>query len=399
MSMHQTFTIEELKPGMYVDAVLEQTSDVRVKTQGLVKTEQSIQTLASKGVTKVSVDLDKSTFEQEPVPDEPLEDITQQQSNVNSEPFEREISRASKLYEDAKFVQNRIFECVENGKEIEIDDVENICNGLFHSIHRNRDALSCLTRMQSKDGYLLQHSLNVAILMGIFASYLELPSEQSKQLIVGAMLLDVGMIGARSEVLNKPSALTEQEVTHVQNHVELGFHVLKRSNSLSDLSLQIVLEHHERLDGSGYPHGKSAEQLDQFSRMAAIIDSYDAIISHRPYKEALTPFAAFKELKSQSGDKYDEQLLNEFIKCLGIHPVGSIVKMKSNRLGIVVNSNYKNPLTPVVELFYSIASKSYISPKIVDLSSKKSTDQIVKSVRPEEYKLDMLKFFKEMLLG
>ncbi|NVK23547.1 MAG: HD-GYP domain-containing protein, partial [Gammaproteobacteria bacterium] len=356
-----------------------------------------------KGVLKVSVDLSKSKLSPSDNVNAPdsgsLEKAPSNSSkqNVSHTSFDNEISRASKIYQNAKEAQNKVLQKIKVGEPIDIESVEQVSGGLLDSIQRNKDALACLTRMHNTDDYLLEHSINVAILMGVFADYLELPKEQCHQLITGALLLDVGMIGVKHSILSKTTKLSAGELSAAKGHVELGYKVLKKSKNLPELSLQIVLDHHERLDGSGYPNGKKAEELDQFSRMVAILDSYDAIVSNRPYRLAKTPIASFKDLKNQS-DKYDADLVNQFIKCMGIHPVGSLVKLKSNKLGIVVHSNLKNPTAPVIKVFYSVTNKSYIPPKQVNLAAKNCTDEIVKSVMPEEFKLNILKFFKEVLL-
>jgi HD-GYP domain-containing protein (c-di-GMP phosphodiesterase class II) len=218
-------------------------------------------------------------------------------------------------------------------------------------------------------------------------------------LATGALLHDVGKIGVPDQVLNKSGRLTDAEMVHMRNHVTLGYDVLKRSGELSPISLEIVGDHHERLDGTGYPNGKTEAELSLYSRMIAIVDTYDAVTASRCYQDARSPVTAFKILRSESGKGYDPKLVAEFIKCMGIHPVGTLVKMKSNKLGIVIQSNYVNPIAPKVHVFYSVVNKSYIEPRIIDLAAPNCTDEIEKSVKPEEFKVDIIKYFKEILLN
>ena len=397
--MQQEFIISELKPGMYIAQVLEQTGQLKVKTQGLVSTEQAIAKLGKQGVTKVLVDLAKSKHK----PSGNESDLTSQDTDSaayteKTVAFDQEINKASQLYQQAKKIQSRTFDSMKSGAPIDTDAVKSSATGLIDSVFRNQDALACMTRMRVKGEYLMEHSINVAIIMTIFAKHLKLSAEVIQELAVGAMLMDLGMIGISDDIVNKKGPLTPDQRAAMEEHVNLGYQVLTKAKGLSDISLELIQDHHENVDGSGYPKGKTAEQLSMYGKMAKIVDCYDAITSDRIYQSAKTPVSAFKILRSESGSCFDQELVNEFIKCMGIHPVGTLVKMKSNKLGIVVKSNPVNPIAPTVNVFYSIGNKCYIEPKIVDLS-KTSNDEIDRSVKPEDFKLDMLKFFKQVLLS
>lgn len=398
---HKEFTIGQLQPGMYIAQVLEQSGSLKIKTQGLVSTKQAITKLSGQGVTKVLVDLSKSKLaEQAPAEPEPKPAPTETKPQINETvSFDKEINKASELYQQAKQIQSKAFENMKAGAPIDTDSVKGAATGLIDSVFRNQDALACMTRMRVKDQYLMEHSINVAIIITIFAKHLKLDQDVIQELATGAMLMDLGMIGISSTILNKKGKLTDAERATVEQHVNMGHKVLSKAQGLSPLSLEIIQDHHENVDGSGYPNGKTAEQLSMYGKMAKIVDCYDAITADRSYQGAKTPVSAFKILRSESGTTFDQDLVNEFIKCMGIHPVGTLVKMKSNKLGIVIKSNPVNPISPTVNVFYSIGNKCYIEPKIIDLSAKGVTDEIDRSVKPEDFKLDMLKFFKQVLLS
>ena len=395
---HKEFTISQLKPGMYIAQVIEQSGSLKIKTQGLVSTQQAISKLSDQGVTKVLVDLSKSKLVEDTPPSKQTESAPVQEK-AKTVSFEKEINKASELYQQAKQIQSKTFDNMKAGAPIDTDAVQGAATGLIDSVFRNQDALACMTRMRGKDQYLMEHSINVAIIMTIFAKHLKLDKDVIQELATGAMLMDLGMIGISNSILNKKGELTEQERVTEEQHVNMGYKVLSRAKGLSPLSLEIVQDHHENVDGTGYPNNKTAEQLSMYAKMAKIVDSYDAITAERSYKSAKTPVSAFKILRSESGSVFDQDLVNEFIKCMGIHPVGTLVKMKSNKLGIVVKSNPVNPIAPSVNVFYSVGNKCYIEPKIIDLSAKGVTDEIDRSVKPEDFKLDMLKFFKQVLLN
>ena len=396
--MKQEYLIEQLVPGMYVAEVVKQIGKLKIKTQGLVRSQTAISALAKQGVTAVLVDLSKSKIKQPSTPSKKNEKINQE-ATVKSVSFEQEINTASNLYQQAKSIQNTAFSHFKSGYTLDVEQHHALADNLIDSVFRNQDALACVTRMRDKDQYLMEHSINVAILMTIFAKHLGIDKDIIHNLTTGAMLLDLGMISLNDKILTKPSALTDAEIEKIQIHVPLGVNVLSKSKRLNQISLDLVATHHERLDGSGYPNQLSNEQLNQYSRMIAIVDSYDAITAQRSYQEAKTPINAYKELQKQAGTKLDTSLVAEFIKCMGLHPVGTLVQMKSNKLGIVIKSNKQNPLSPVVNIFYSVNNKSHIEPRIIDLASAKVTDEIERSVKPEDFKIDMLRFFKQVLLN
>lgn len=394
------FVISELKPGMYISQVLEQSGRLKIRTQGLVSTDNAIENLSKQGVIRVLVDLSKSKLEKaEPVQAETPEQEPKNQPNVEQVAFDKEINKASSLYQQAKQIQSKAFDNMKANAPIDTDSIKGAANGLIESVFRNQDALACMTRMRVKDEYLMEHSINVAIIMTIFAKHLKLDLEIIQELTTGAMLMDLGMIAIPSTILNKKAKLSDEERATVEQHVNMGHKVLSKAKGVAPVSLEIVQDHHECVDGSGYPNGKNNEQLSLYAKMAKIVDCYDAITADRSYQSAKTPVSAFKILRSESGTSFDQELVNEFIKCMGIHPVGTLVKMKSNKLGIVIKSNPVNPISPSVNVFYSIGNKCYIEPKIIDLAQPGCNDEIDKSVKPEEFKLDMLKFFKQVLLN
>ena len=405
--------IDELQPGMYVNNVIEQTGEFKIKTQGIVSSDTAIKQLAHKGVISVSVDFSKSQLRDAPEAAETEGDtqttieLAEKGSQPESTPrvkpqpskFDDEIEQASVLMKQAKQAQQQFLDQLNSDQKVETEEIENICDDLFQSIERNKNALSCLTRMQNKGGYLLSHSMNMAILMGIFANHLELPEDEIQQLVLGAMLLDVGKIAIKNEILNKNSFLNDDEFSHVKQHVELGYNLLKKSESITEIILDVVANHHERLDGSGYPEGKNAAQLSKYAKMAAIVDSYDAMISDRPHKRAMKPVDAYKELKHHTGTLFDAELVNSFINCMGIHPVGSLVKMESGLLGLVISLNENSPVSPIVKAFYDVERKCHIQPKTIDLSKSGCLEKIKKSMHPDDFNFNTLRLFQQVLFG
>lgn len=264
---------------------------------------------------------------------------------------------------------------------------------MVDSIFRNEDALTCMSRLQTKDSYLTEHSLNVSILMSVFAKYLGIDKRVIQELTLGAFLHDIGKVMIPAEILNKRGALTVKEHKIMQSHVALGLKMLEETPSISHIAVQMVKEHHERLDGSGYPNQLKGDEISRYGRMIAIIDSYDAMTCERPYKKSVHPINAFKTLVSESS-LYDEELVEKFIQCLGVYPVGTLVKLNSGKLGLISKLNKKKPLHPHVRVFYNTRMNQAIPIKEINLSESKYKDQIDCCIKPEEFNINLLGFFK-----
>ena len=394
--MLKEFSVSELQPGMFVADVTAQKGSFSVKSGGFVRSEAAIKNLAQKGVSKVMVDLTKSEHEK-PTEDQAPAPSTVK-TNQGSASFSQEIGKAKKLYNQAKSLQRQALKNMQAGKPIDTQGMKDVADGFIDSIFRNQDALACMTRMRQKDDYLMEHSINVSIIMTIFAKHLQIEQDIIHQLATGALLHDLGKINIPDEVLHKPGRLTDDEMAIMRQHVTLGYDIIKQSEGLSPIILEVVGDHHERLDGSGYPNNKNADELSMYARMISICDTYDAITASRVYQNARTPIMAFKILRKESGSAFDSNLVAEFINCMGIHPVGTLIKTKSNKLGIVTKSNFVNPLCPVIQVFYSINSKAYIPSKTIDLGAPGIEDEIENSVKPEEFGIDINKIMAELLI-
>lgn len=405
--MRQELTIEQLKPGMYVDEVTQQSGELQIKSKGIIKTEDAINLLEKKGVQRLVVDWDKSLIDNPDNESHSAEEFTDKESapeatnstrETNNTSFDQEIHKAVSLYDQALSLQKNIFSKAKTGKAIESETLKACANDLVNSAMRNQDAIACMTRLRSKNNYLMEHSVNCSILMALFSEHMGFDKELTGKLSTAALVADIGMIAVPDNILSKDT-LTDSDWQRIHSHVELGCNVLAKSKAIDKIGLAMIQEHHERIDGSGYPAGLRGDQISLYGKMFAIVDVYDAVTADRPYRKAKTPMAAFKILRGNATSQFDVKLVNEFINCIGIHPVGTLVKLSNQKLGIIVASNPNQPLKPKVNVFYSVQSKCHVPPKIVDLSSPNCRETIEMSVLPEEFKIDMIKFFKQVLLS
>ncbi|MER2491243.1 HD-GYP domain-containing protein [Catenovulum sediminis] len=397
----KSIPITELKPGMYVVSVSKQKGQLGVKSSGWVKNQAIIKSLKDKGVIEVEIDPDK-TLESEDASRKqaktPEQVDNSRKAKIKPVAVQTEFKKAKKLYSDAQDLQAKILKGISDGHAVDIGPVKTLTGQLIDSIFRNQDALACMTLIRDKDQYLLEHSLNVSILMAMFAKYLNISDDKIELYAQGAFLHDIGKILVPDEVLNKPGRLTPEEYEIIKKHVEFGVTTLENSPGIDEELIEIVSLHHEKLNGLGYPKGLTADEISLAGRMLSIVDIYDALTAERIYKKGMTPQAAFKILFKMAPNELDSELLNKFIQCVGIHPVGSLVQLDSGKLAIVIEANKTEPLKPIVKVFYNIKHKHYSEIKDLDLSKKHVNDSIERSIKPEQFDIELKKFFHEVLI-
>ena len=261
-------------------------------------------------------------------------------------------------------------------------------------IFNNPDALTCVLNLRNKDEYLLEHSVSVSVLITIFAFFLKMDKETVRKISVGAFLHDIGKIKIPESILNKPAKLTDEEFSIMKTHASHSVAFIKDTPGLESLSLEVAALHHEKLNGEGYPNGLCGEEISIYGRMVAICDIYDALTANRCYKDGFSQVKAFSILRNLGkANQLDKKLVDQFIICMGVYPVGSIVLLDSNLLAMVTDRNKDDPVHPHVETFYSLAEHNFESCEDIDLASDKS-NQIIKCVRVNDYDLDMGKIIK-----
>lgn len=397
--MLKKITIEQLEPGMYVHQIIEQKGSLSVKNQGRVTSKAIVATLKKHGVKTLTIDTEKAF---DPNMDAATVSVsTEQAAGLNEKKAVKrvalgaELGRAAKLHEQGKAIQKLLLENLQKETPFDASIPKAFSNKLVESVDRNPDALLCLTKIREKDDYLLEHSLNVAILLANFGKFLGMSEEEVQDLSYAGFLHDLGKIKIPDEILHKPGRLTDSEMEVMKSHVQHGVDYLQDTDIAQPL-IQAISEHHERLDGLGYPKGKPDKDISHAGRMLAIADMYDALTADRVYKAGMSSQKAFSILMNEAPTRLDISLVQQFIKCLGVYPVGSLVLLSNERLAMVIEQN-DSPLTPVVKVFYSVKQGHYLTPKDVDLSSDK-TLTISKAAIPSDYSIDINAFFERSVV-
>ncbi|HQN65035.1 MAG TPA: HD-GYP domain-containing protein [Methylophilus sp.] len=290
--------------------------------------------------------------------------------------IDEERVHAKRIIEGTKQAVASMFDDVRMGKAINAEAASPLVEEISASLARNEGALISLVRLKASDDYTYMHSVAVCALMISLARELRLHETEVRQAGLGGLLHDIGKALIPIEVLSKPGALTEEEFKIVRLHPERGHALLQQGQITDEVILDICLHHHEKMDGTGYPFKLGGDQISLFAKMGAVCDVYDAITSNRPYKAGWEPGVSLHRM-AQWGNHFDQKVFQAFVKCVGIYPIGSIVMLKSGRLGLVIDQSPKSLLTPIVRVFFSTKSKTHIPMEVLDLSRPGSKDSIL----------------------
>ena len=287
-----------------------------------------------------------------------------------------------------------IFASAGRGGGLNMAKVKLAVEPMINSITRNPDACIWLARMKQEDQYTYQHSLGASIWAVALGRQLGLPKSDLRSLAIGGLLFDAGKLQLDKELLNADRPLTKEEFETVKSHVQLGVDALQKGGVMNRDVIDMVSYHHERHDGSGYPEGLSGDSIPVFARIAAIVDCYDAITSHRSYARATSPSLAIKKLYEWKDVDFQAELVEEFIQAVGIYPAGTLVELSSGEVAVVMAEYRTRRLRPKLMVLLDSEKQPLLDVKMVDLLHQKETEggdplDIINSLEPEAYGIDM----------
>ena len=297
-----------------------------------------------------------------------------------------EIERAAEICLQSKKAVTSMFEEARMGNSIAVGGAKLLVEEINDSVTRNPGALISLARLKSVDDYTYMHSVAVCAMMVALAKQLGFNDEQTRSAGLAGLLHDLGKALMPMDVLNKPGKLTDAEFSVIKSHPVEGHRMLIASLGLDPMVLDVCLHHHEKMDGSGYPKGLKGDEISVFAKMGAVCDVYDAITSNRPYKAGWDPAESLRKMAEWANGHFDPRVFQAFVKTMGIYPVGSLVRLTSGRIGVVVEQTRKSLTTPCIKVFYSTNSKMRILPEIVDLSRPDSVEKIVGREDPDKWR-------------
>lgn len=281
--------------------------------------------------------------------------------------LEEEMPRAREIEQETRRVLAGIIDDARMGRIIDTPSAKKAIAEMVASVLRNPDALVCLNQLKSKDQYTALHSVRVCVLALAFGRYLELSEEELNVLGIGALLHDIGKTKIPSEILNKPGELTPAEFELIKSHVPRGVEILQATPGIPPRAIEVARAHHERFDGSGYAIGLKGDQIDLFGQIGAVVDCYDAITSDRAYHAGMSAHDALRKMYEWRRKDFDDRLIENFIQCMGIYPIGSVVEMNTGSVGIVVSVNRLRRLRPRVALVLDTRKQPLTAARVIDL--------------------------------
>lgn len=406
--MNKKIDVKYLKIGMYVEELDRPWEETPFLFQGIyLRTFEDIQEV-QRFCKYVYVAADEENALSKPFMER--KNFVKKNKNKSVKPFdlmhhnkvfyEEEVSEAKAIKLRAKELIDEMHEDIRNGKAIDVERSKEVVEDITHSVIKNSDALLWLTYLKNRDQYTALHSLNVCILSILFGGHLGLEEHFLQELGLGALLHDIGKLRVPLEILNKPDKLTANEFEIMKRHPALGVKILQVTSGLPKTVFDIVYTHHERINGKGYPRNLRSDELTRFSKIVSIVDVYDAMTSNRVYRNGRSCSEVMDFIYALRNCHFDNYLVEKFVECLGIFPVGSLVELNTGEVGVVIFHNRNQPRKPTILLILNENKSRYYPLKILNLSLLgKSQYKITQGLSAGAYDIRTEDYAKEVAFG
>jgi HD-GYP domain-containing protein (c-di-GMP phosphodiesterase class II) len=313
-------------------------------------------------------------------------------------PVELEIAQIFPVYEQSQVATREIFEAVANNHDLDLTAVSEALDSMVDSIGRSPDALLWLAKLKKTDDYAYNHALNVSITLMAFGNFLALSKQQIKDLGLAGLMQDVGKVKVSTDILLKEGKLTREEYEYAKKHVDESLKILEKTTDIPNSVIFLVAQHHERIDGTGYPYQLRGKQIGLPSQIAGVIDTYCAITSHKPYAKGVFHQQALDEMHKLAGKQFSSELIDQLVQFMGMYPVSSLVELNTGEVGVVVQQNQVRRMLPRLLLLLGPNKERYGAPVILNLLNSPKTPsgetyKIVGSLAPDSYGLDPSDFY------
>ena len=395
--MLKRISVDQVRVGMYIQELCCSWLESPFWTASfLLSNDADLHKLLSSTVREVWIDTTKGRdLDRDPGPaqEDKEEDIVA--PSETSRPqlpmgIREDLVRARKIIQTSRDAVAAMFDEARLGTMFGTDSALSIVEEISATVQRNLGAFLGLARIKQSDDYTYMHSVAVSAMMIALARQLRMSADEIRDCGLAGLLHDIGKVGIPASILNKPGRLTDDEFLIVRNHPKAGYDLLSPVAGMPMAVLDVCLHHHERADGNGYPEHLDAAKLSVVARMGAICDVYDAITSNRPYKSGWSPAISLSKMATWAKEgHFDESIFQAFVECIGIYPVGTMVRLKSNRLAIVID-NSKSLLKPTIKVFFSIPTMAYTRPIMIDLAEPGTNDAISSIEDHEKWQIENL---------
>jgi len=396
--MLKRISVQQLTVGMHLKEFCGSWMEHPFWRSGFVITDpKDITSILASSIKEVWIDCDKgldvapgevavSQAESEAQVDAELQQVAVARRDVAAVSMSVEIERAAKICAQSKEAVASMFQEARMGRTVDAGGAQQLVEEIADSVIRNPGALISLARLKTADDYTYMHSVAVCAMMVALAKQLELPDAEMRAAGVAGLLHDLGKAAMPMEVLNKPGKLTDAEFTIIKGHPVEGHRMLLTGSGVHPVALDVCRHHHEKTDGSGYPDGLKSDEISLHAKMGAVCDVYDAITSNRPYKSGWDPAESLRKMAEWANGHFDPMVFQAFVKSLGIYPIGSLVRLSSGRIGVVIEQTGKSLTTPCVKAFFSTKSNMRITPVVIDLSAPGCPERIAGREDPGKWR-------------
>lgn len=365
----QKIDVAHLATGMYVYRLDRDWLGTPFSLEGFyIRSPEDIQTIR-KICDYVIIDLKRSNlnFIVSRYHEKPPEKKLKVREYFNTTSITEELPKAKVAYENASVLASTIISDVRAGKKLNLNDVRSVVEPVVQSVLRNPDAFFWISSLRKRDAYQYSHAINCSLLAAALGRHMGFAESVLMNLATGGLLLDVGKADLPQDLLDNPEPLSKTEMVLVRRHVAFSLHILESSGVHNLDVINMVRTHHERFDGSGYPTHLIRNQIPLFGRMAAVIDSYDAMTSDRPYRQAMSQHKALQEIYRKRDALFQGDIIEQFLQCLSVYPTGSLVELSSGEVAIVMAQNHARRLRPRVMVLTNSDKKLKDSFEEIDL--------------------------------
>ena len=382
-----------LEPGMFVAELDRPWLETPFALQGFVVHDNSEIVYVSNYVDHVYVDAEYSGRPQSlclavaPTAPDPRKRLE----------LDEEFQRARISFDSAADTLDKVFDSLRNGHKGDLQAVQKAVNPLIEGVFRNQEAVGALLRLKDSGEYRYHHGVSMAVWAAILGRHIGLHRDELEKLAVGCAMCDVGMTQLPPELLDQAENLTDQQRKIIQAHPIMGAQLISESKDVDFEILGVIENHHERADGSGYPRGLDGAAIPLLARIAGLVDTYDAMITARPYATARTSHEATQELLDCKGTLFQEALVEQFVQAIGLFPTGTMVELNTGEVAIVVTQNDTRRLKPEVVIVMGYDKEKLDSLKVVDLANQQIAAEgerwIARELLPGTYGISSEEYF------
>ncbi len=387
-------SIDELKPGMVVAGLIDKNQKMLVKQCGVVKSEKIIQDLKSKGIEQVMIKIEHASGTQEPLQEATkiINPIKKAQTQGHSQRLGN-LQSVKALFSEAEVVQRNIAEKIQSNEPWDVAEIEDVAQKLVSAVLETEQSMWFMTRIHQQSPTLMEHSIDVAVILALFAKNLGFTEALIHDLLLGGFLHDVGKLMVPEKLINKKSNLTDAEQLIVKGHVLLSKELVEsKYEHIPPVSLTALAAHHESFDGSGYPQALAGDDIPYYAKMLAIADRFAVLTAGHKHKKTVSNLNALRLIMLENGKAFDPQLVTPFIRFIGNYPPGTLALIASNnlqRLAIIIDTHPTDPLTPVVKSFFNVKTNNFLEIENINLASPHCSYEIKKSITAQEYNINM----------